>query len=680
VGVRRITRAGVRRRISRVRSRAAEVLAGGRPTGQTSTPHGAEFAAWVERRQNRGAGFPEWWRALAGVPFAEPSCVCVLVHVYYPELLEELVGATAAIPVDFDLIVTNASGKDISESINRLDGPKNRVVLTVENHGRDIWPMIQVVNAGLLDPYELVLKLHTKRSEWRQEHPDYGDSGSQWREQLLGGLLGADENVKQILGAFAEDPNLGVVAGPANLLGPDHWGADIPLSQELLHRLELRVTPATLRFPAGSVYWARGFVLQGLRALMMSADDFEPEPIAIDGTTAHAVERVIGLLAGEAGYSLCSRDWLPPAEPESWQRFMPTAPRMPRARFIAFYLPQFHPFRENDTWWGPGFTEWSNVTAARPIYRGQNQPNLPADLGFYDLRLPEVREAQAALAAAHGIEGFMYYYYWFAGTKLMSRPIESHVDSDLKAPFCIMWANENWTRRWDGRASDVLIAQDYGRVPAEQFIDDVLPLLLDSRYLRIGDKAVLATYRVGQIPDFPAVAEHWRSRAREAGVGELCLLGVDVAPEFDGIKGQPSDQGLDGALWFPPHNLLWDWVPHTGLHVDRRWAGNLLSYERMVTDAERRLIALSHDKHPGVMVTFDNTARRQWASDVWYGANPYTFRRWLAASVSAVVDREPEERIVFLNAWNEWAESAVLEPTRRFGRTYLAAVRDVARG
>jgi len=163
-------------------------------------------------------------------------------------------------------------------------------------------------------------------------------------------------------------------------------------------------------------------------------------------------------------------------------------------------------------------------------------------------------------------------------------------------------------------------------------------------------------------------------------VGELTLLAVDVAREFDGVGGDLRAMGLDGSLGFPPHNHAWQWVPHGGLGVDKRFHGNILSYGAMVADAERRLLHVDEDSYPGVMVTFDNTARRQWKPDLWYGSNPYTFRRWLAATRSALLVREPAHRVMFVNAWNEWAEGAVLEPSRRFGRTYLLAVRDVVYG
>ncbi len=680
--MRRITRSALRGRASRYKAAARYQLDEFNDRRQRRGPHVAvDYRDWLDRRGGRRAAhFPDSWRIQEGLFPEQPSVVAVLVHVFYPELLAEILDELGALPVAYDLIITNASRQKLT--VSRLDAPgsRNVQVLDVENHGRDIWPLVQVVNAGLLDPYELVLKVHTKRSEWREAHPDLDGTGEQWRTDLFASLLGEPENVKTILATFAENPNLGIVTAPGSLLGPEFWGGDEALVRELLRRLELRLDADELQFPAGSFYWIRGFLLQGLRALGLDAEDFEREAGQIDGTTAHAIERSIGILTREAGMTMTTSAELPETEAPSWARYKVGAPRRARARVLPFYLPQFHPTPENDAWWGKGFTEWTNVTSARPVYVGQNQPNLPADLGFYDLRLDSVRSAQMDLAAAHGVEGFMYYYYWFAGHRLLSTPIDALLAGDVNKPFCLMWANENWTRRWDGRTSDVLMGQDYDRVPATTFIDDVLPFLADPRYLRVDGRPVLSVYRIAQIPDFPAVIEHWRRRAREAGIGELFVLSVDVAREFDGLVGGLKAAGLDGLLGFPPHNLKWEWVSHGGLSVDPRFKGNLLSYVAMERDAEFRLAALPEDHFPGVMVNFDNTARRQWKSDVWFGSNPYTFRRWFAAAVSAVAHREPEERIVFVNAWNEWAESAVLEPTARFGKTFLLAVRDVVHG
>ena len=606
-----------------------------------------------------------------------------MIHVFYPELLPELLEGLHSIPVPFDVIITNASETKLEVDEASIGGEIRRVrVLQVENRGRDILPMISVVNAELLARYELVLKLHTKKSEWRESHETLSGNGTEWRESFLDQLLGSPQQVKQILGAFAANPGIGLLTASESLVGAEHWGGNRDLLNELLLRLEIRA-PQTLKFAAGSMYWVRGFVLQGLFALEMSPEDFEDEAGQIDGTTAHAVERAIGALAEEAGFVLAETtrlDELNGLTPTlNWRRYLPDTEVIPEARLYPFYLPQFHAFPENNAWWGTGFTEWNNVASAKPLYLGHRQPALPSDLGYYDLRHDGVREEQYRLARNAGVEGFMYYYYWFEGKKLMDLPVEALVNSDQDHPFCLMWANENWTRRWDGWEEDVLIAQDYDSVPAEQFIEDVRHLITDPRYTRIDGKPVLAVYRITQIPNYQSVIAHWRRRAEEFGLPGLVLLVVDVSVQFQGLPGDVRKAGLDGVLEFPPHNRRWV-HPDGGIYeVDPAFEGAFLRYDSLAQHAERQeLSGLEPYRYPGVMVAFDNTARRQMKSHVYYGANPFTFRRWLRSAVLSVQDRPIEERIVFINAWNEWAEGAVLEPTQRFGHCYLQAVRSAA--
>lgn len=679
--MRKVTIAGVRRRLSRVRAvarprtrlRRMLGLSAGIQDGDPAGP--ASLRSWLERTGGRyTAPYPLGWQA-GPLAVEQPARVAALVHVFFPELVAELLDRLATIPVTFDLIITNATGGELHLDRTRIPRVGTVRVLDVANRGRDILPLVSVVNSGLLDPYDLVVKVHTKRSAWRADH-ELAGSGEAWRAELLGALLPDEAGVQAILDAFAARPDLGILTGAGSVLGAEMWGDNQPTTQALLRRLELPLVEAELRFAAGSMYWCRGFVVQGLRALNLSAEDFEPEVGQVNATTAHAIERIIGILTAEAGLRVEEvGDVVGP--PGGWERYRGDAARTPRARVLPFYLPQFHTIPENDLWWGPGFTEWTNVAPARPVYRGHHQPKIPRDLGFYDLSLDSTRERQAELAGEHGVHGFMYYYYWFAGRRLLERPIERLLDSDLDFPFCIMWANENWTRRWDGRSSDVIMGQDYRAHPAAEFLQDVLPFLCDPRYLTVDGKAVLAVYRPGQMHDFPEVVRGWRRAAAEHGI-ELHLLSVDVAKEFDAIEGSLEDNGLDGMLTFAPHNCLWSWQPHEGLEVDPRFTGNLLSYQALARDSERRFTSGVPDgSFPGTMVTFDNTARRQWAGDIWYGSNPFTFRRWLATAVRAVSHRPEEQRLVFVNAWNEWAEGAVLEPSDRFGRTYLLAVRDV---
>lgn len=686
VDVRRITWARIRSRLSRfrasLRARARHAVLVVNPSafsGSTNSP--ADFTRWVERGMgSRSSGFPDIWRTKFDLPTTPTARVCVILHVYYAEVLSEILEHLACIPVPFDLVVTNASNAAIAIDTTGLGQAKTVRILGVDNHGRDILPLVQVVNAGLVDGYQLVLKVHTKKSQWRAAH-ELGGTGAEWRNGLLSSLLGSTDNVTAILNGFAASPNLGIVTADGSVLGTEFWGDNQDVTAALLRRLELD-RPESIRFAAGSMYWVRGFVLQGLRALNLSATDFEPEAGQVNATTAHAVERLIGIVAEEAGLAIVERRELRNGvDARGWRRYAPDSSLRRRLRLVPFYLPQFHPIPENDRWWGPGFTEWTNVTSARPAYHGHDQPKLPGELGFYDLRIPGIVTRQAELAEAAGIEAFMYYYYWFAGHQLLEKPINDRLRSDVGMRFCLMWANENWTRRWDGRESDILMGQSYEAVPAGQFIRDVMPIIADPRYMRIDGRAVLAIYRPGQIPDLGTVVAAWRDAARDAGVGELCLLNVDVAREFHGLEDDPQSGGLDGTLGFPPHNALWDWVSHQHVQAPPRFEGNVLSYRSMANDAIRKLSAgVADHYYPGVMVAFDNTARRQNDPDIWFGANPYTFRRWLSAAASAVTHRAPEHRIVFVNAWNEWAEGAILEPTARFGGTYLAAIRDVALG
>ncbi|MCS5734893.1 glycoside hydrolase family 99-like domain-containing protein [Herbiconiux daphne] len=676
--MRRITIGGVKRRTGRVLKRAGEKLAE-MPVAPVGDDFPAGFTAWSENRTNRlKALYPGAWKKQF-VSEAPTSRVAVVVHVFYVDLVAQIIESLAALPVQFDLIVTNASGAPLDLDTSALANVDRVQVFDIENHGRDILPLVSVVNAGLLDPYELVFKVHTKKSAWREAHTELGGSGDQWRESFFSELLGSVQNVERVLDEFASDPALGILTSSGNVLGPEFWGGDQAIVGSLLRRIQLDLDVDGLRFAAGSIYWVRGFLLQGLRAFELSADDFDEEAGQVDATTAHAIERILGIVAGEAGYDVRDVTSLTAErDGRAFERYRPEHPESPRARVIPFYLPQFHTFPENDEWWEKGFTEWSNVAAGTPLYPGHIQPLLPSELGFYDLRTPGVRDAQYDLATSMGIEGFMYYYYWFAGKKLMDLPIEQLAASGEDQKFCIMWANENWTRRWDGSEKNILIAQDYDRVSAKQFIHDVLHLVTDPRYIRIDDKPVIAVYRITQIPDHVEVVAYWRQVALDAGLPGLTLVTVDVGTSMQGVEGELAAHGLDAYLEFAPHNMFWASLPRDNRGLDERFQGNLLSYNAMAEHAEARLNSTPPEhRYPGVMVNFDNTARRQWQPDMWYGSNPYTFRRWLNTTVSSVADRDRDERVVFVNAWNEWAEGAVLEPSQRYGRTYLLAVRDV---
>ncbi|WP_250490210.1 glycoside hydrolase family 99-like domain-containing protein [Caballeronia sp. INML2] len=343
-------------------------------------------------------------------------------------------------------------------------------------------------------------------------------------------------------------------------------------------------------------------------------------------------------------------------------------------RLIAFLLPQYHPIPENDEWWGKGFTEWTNVAKAHPNFAGHYQPHRPADLGYYDLRLPEVRQQQADLARAAGIHGFCYYHYWFGGHRLLERPLNDVLAlGEPDFPFCICWANENWTRRWDGLESAVLMAQKHSDEDDAAFIRSLLPTLRDRRYIRINGRPLIIVYRMSLLPNPRRTAQIWRDIAREAGLGELYLAYVQ---SFDSWarNEKPSDFDFDAAVEFPPHGCGVP-SPHPVQGLDPAFKGVVYDYP---LTAQQTLMK-ARPPYPmfrGVMPSWDNTARKQHNSHIFVNSSPEAYEAWLSQALQFTdTFAHGDERIVFINAWNEWGEGNHLEPDMKYGHAYLDATR-----
>lgn len=342
-------------------------------------------------------------------------------------------------------------------------------------------------------------------------------------------------------------------------------------------------------------------------------------------------------------------------------------------RLLAFYLPQFHPIPENDEWWGRGFTEWTNVTRARPVFRGHYQPHLPADLGFYDLRLPEARSAQAELARAFGVHGFCWYHYWFDRRRLLERPFDEVLESgEPDFPFCLCWANEAWTRAWDARTGDVLMEQRHSEDDDRAHLRWLARAFADPRHIRVEGKPLFLVYRAGRLPDPARTVETWREEASRLGVGELFLCRVE---SYADEHGDPTQLGFDAAVEFqpdwgnlgPPRRRPLDRLRRGAPDVERRIYDYDVVVDRMLARRDpgyRRL--------PCVMPSWDNTPRAKRELVVLDGASPASYERWLAAVLGGNAGDEP---LVFVNAWNEWAEGNHLEPDQRWGRGYLEATR-----
>jgi GT2 family glycosyltransferase len=341
-------------------------------------------------------------------------------------------------------------------------------------------------------------------------------------------------------------------------------------------------------------------------------------------------------------------------------------------RLIAFYLPQFHPILENDIWWGKGFTEWTNVAKALPNYVGHYQPHLPADLGFYDLRLDSVREEQALLAKRYGVYGFCYYYYWFAGKRLLEYPLERMLESgkpDL--PFCLAWANENWTRRWDGRDQEILMAQQHSDEDDCAVIRDLMRYMSHRNYITIKGKPLLIVYRISLFPSIRRTTEIWRNLCLKEGIGEIYLA---MAESFDRVQSwvDPSSMGFDASIEFPPHGMGFTIAP-PGEIVNPEFKGTVYDYVQIVKNY-LNLSAPGHVRFRCVMPGWDNTARRQNDPVIFEKSTPGAYQAWLEAVIESTCQFNfGDERLVFINAWNEWAEGNHLEPDRRNGHAFLEA-------
>lgn len=352
----------------------------------------------------------------------------------------------------------------------------------------------------------------------------------------------------------------------------------------------------------------------------------------------------------------------------------------------AFFLPQYHPIPENDDWWGKGFTEWTNVGKAKPLFRGHYQPRVPADLGYYDLRVPETRLAQAEMARAYGIDGFCYYHYWFAGRRILERPLQEVLESgEPDFPFMVCWANQTWSGIWHGEPNRILIEQTYpGEDDHRRHFQTLLPLFRDSRYATVDGKPIFVIFRPQDIPEAGRTFALWRDMAEAAGLPGLHLVGA----RFVQTHWTPEEFGLDATIEhrLPPVRPQGGSPRHPRNWKPKRWLRT--KYEKYVglptiydySEVIDGMVPkdLTSGKHyPCLLPNWDNTPRsgengrvfHNWSADVW--------RRHAQAGFELAAKSEHPNRLVFVKSWNEWAEGNHLEPDLKYGFLPLEVFRDV---
>ncbi len=347
-------------------------------------------------------------------------------------------------------------------------------------------------------------------------------------------------------------------------------------------------------------------------------------------------------------------------------------------RLIAFYLPQFHTISENDEWWGEGFTEWVNVKKAKPLFNGHYQPHIPLD-GYYDLRNIESQKRQVKLAKQHGLGGFCFYFYWFKGKTLLEEPVRQYLNEpSLDLPFCLCWANENWTRTWDGLEKNILIAQNHSDEDDIEFIKYISVYLQDSRYIRINGRPLLLVYSPDKFPEVKRTASLWRDWCRKNGIGEIYLAYTQAD-----LEEEPYKYGFDAAIDFPPRipstirssigTCELGYSGHFGMSENQ---GTLFDWNKLVEASKcqmKRKYRMFLTVNPG----WDNTPRRPNNAHIQLGNSPYAYQKWLqdASEWTLSNSENSDDNLVFVNAWNEWGEGAHLEPDLKNGYAYLESTR-----
>jgi lipopolysaccharide biosynthesis protein len=361
---------------------------------------------------------------------------------------------------------------------------------------------------------------------------------------------------------------------------------------------------------------------------------------------------------------------------------------------IAIYLPQFHPIPENDAWWGKGFTEWTNVVKARSRFEGHYQPHLPADLGFYDLRLEEARLAQEQLAKSYGIHGFCYYHYWFNGKRVLHEPLDRKMQNTKEdLPFMMCWANENWTKTWDGADHHVLLHQEYSFEDDLEHIQHLITYFKDDRYIKVNGKPVFVIYRPRLFQDIKQTIALWREEVKKAGFPDL-YIGFAQNNEHSFL---PKEKGFDFGIQFQPNFGTKQTPIPFGIS---KLKTHTIKFKRLLGYKVKKIFGFNYDKcnhyfdywayaktqieldfrpniYPGITPMWDNSARRNENPFIFHNSTPTKYKKWLTHIKKKYPWDTLPENFLFINAWNEWAEGNHLEPCQKWGKQYLEVTKNV---
>lgn len=610
-------------------------------------------------------------------PTPQPRRIGIHLHVYYLDMVAACIGYLRHIPVPFDLYVS-VPGTAASEPLERslrdgLPRAERIVVEQVVNRGRDIAPFIVQFGARLAQ-YDYVAHFHTKKSPHRSVLAG-------WFDAIMETLCGSASTVSQILHLLDRDGLVVFPVGNTRVYDDETgWGDNGTVARDLLVRhttLSFEDYPY-VEYPQGAMFWAKASALAPFLSLPLTYDDFPTEPIAPDGTLAHALERLILLFAAQQpgrNYQLGSPalSWGPQDYFEE-QLDLRARKTHETVKVLAYYLPQFHPTPENDAWHGVGFTEWYKVRGATPLFEGHYQQHIPhPDIGYYHLDSVETLRRQAEMMARAGVHGLIFYHYWFSGRLILEKPAQLLRDEpSVDLPYCFCWANENWTRRWDGNEREILLKQVYSPDDARAFIRYLIPFFKDPRYIRVEERPVLLVYRPASLEGATDYLAIWREECAAAG-----LPAPFVVATLTRGATTPKTFGMDAAVERPLHDWTDGAVPELRPTVRPYWPinGSILDYSAVADHYMGVTVSPDFPLFRSLIPVWDNTPRYGSEAYIVHNFSPRKMQQWLEHAIRDSEARLPaDRRFIVVNAWNEWAEGAHLEPDCRYGYAYLNSV------
>jgi lipopolysaccharide biosynthesis protein len=521
--------------------------------------------------------------------------------------------------------------------------------------------------------YDFVAHIHTKKSP----HSLYLDG---WFEDIMDTLFGSKSNVHQIFNLLAGDAKF-VYPAPNEkvLIDKSGWADNYDLAKAIFPKLlreKIEAYPL-VEFPQGSMFWAKSSALSKFLRLPLKYTDFPSEPIPADGTILHILERLLLVSANDLpgrNYRIyLPKSIIKEAYYES-QKDYSHSQEHKTVKVLSYYLPQFYPTPENDEWHGKGFTEWTKVQSTNPLFYGHYQQRVPhEDIGYYSLTSTEMLKKQVELMKCSGVYGQIFYHYWFTGRLILENPAQMLLaDKSIEMPFCFCWANENWTRKWDGNENEILLGQEYSEQDAIQFINYLIPFFKDERYIKIDERPVLYIYRPVSIPDFGIYKKTWEKACAENGIKAPFVVAVLTR----GAKS-PTEHDMDAGC----ERVLHDWTSgnvmemKNKLYPYRPINGSVLNYDDVADYYMSQPPITDFTYFRSIIPSWDNTPRYGSEAFIIHKSTPEKFQKWLDELIADAEERLPEDRrFVVVNAWNEWAESAVLEPDSRFGYAYLNSI------